>query len=99
MISNQGLLLSGGNIQFGGDGDPKKGSRGSRSFVGSKGGTAYIGVVHNATVAEVARVLKTMGLESALNLDSGGSTALFANGGYKIGPGRGIPNAILFVRK
>lgn len=99
MIANQGLLLSGGNVQFGGDGDPKKGSRGSRSFVGSKGNTAYIGVVHNATVAEVARVLKTMGLETALNLDSGGSTAFYANGGYKIGPGRGIPNAILFVRK
>lgn len=99
MIANQGLLLSGGTVQFGGDGDPKKGSRGSRSFVGSKGNIAYIGIVHNATVAEVARVLKTLGLENALNLDSGGSTALWANGGYKAGPGRGIPNAVLFVRK
>lgn len=98
VIANQPLLLSGGNIAFGGDGDPKKGSKGSRSFVGNKGNTVYIGVVHNATVAEVAHVLKTLGLENALNLDSGGSTALWS-GGYKVGPGRNIPNAIIFIRK
>jgi len=98
VIANQPLLVSGGTVVFGGDGDPKKGSRGNRSFVGNKGTTAYIGVVHNATVAEVAHVLATLGLENALNLDSGGSTALWS-GGYKAGPGRNIPNAILFVRK
>ncbi|MBI4080161.1 MAG: phosphodiester glycosidase family protein [Candidatus Levybacteria bacterium] len=98
MIANQPLLLSGGNIVFGGSGDPKQGSKGSRSFVGSKGNTIYIGVVHNATVAEVAHVLKALGLEGALNLDSGGSTALW-HGGYKVGPGRAIPNAVLFVNK
>ncbi|MBI1982236.1 MAG: phosphodiester glycosidase family protein [Candidatus Levybacteria bacterium] len=98
VLANQGLLLSGGNIAFGGDGDPKKGSKGSRSFVGNKGTTAYIGVVYNATVAESAYVLKTLGLENALNLDSGGSTALWSSG-YKAGPGRNIPNAVLFVGK
>src|SRR3989344_5827144 len=98
VLANQGLLLSGGNIAFGGDGDPKKGSKGTRSFVGNKGNTAYIGVVHSVTVAEVAHVLKTLGLENALNLDSGGSVALWS-GGYKAGPGRNLPNAILFVRK
>ena len=98
VLANQGLLLSGGNIMFGGDGDPKKGSKGYRSFVGNKGNTAYIGVVHNVTVAESAHVLKTLGLENALNLDSGGSTALWS-GGYKAGPGRNLPNAVLFVRK
>lgn len=98
VIANQPLLLSGGNIAFGGGDDPKQGSRGSRSFVGNKGTTAYIGVVHNATVAEVAYVLKALGMDNALNLDSGGSTALWS-GGYKAGPGRNIPNVILFVRK
>jgi exopolysaccharide biosynthesis protein len=58
----------------------------------------YIGVVHNVTVAGMARVLKAMGMENALNLDSGGSVALWS-GGYKVGPGRNLPNAILFVRK
>lgn len=99
VLANQPLLVSGGNVIFGGDGDPKKGSKGNRSFVANRGGTAYIGVVHNATVAESANVLKAMGMDNALNLDSGGSTALFANGGYQDGPGRNIPNAILFVRK
>lgn len=98
VIANQPLLLSGGNIAFGGNDDPKQGSRGSRSFVGNKGSTVYIGVVYNATVAQVAYVLKALGLENALNLDSGGSTALWY-GGYKAGPGRNIPNAILFVRR
>jgi len=98
VIANQPLLLSGGNIAFGGDGDPKKGGKGTRSFVGANGSTVYIGVVHNATVAEVAYALKALGLKDALNLDSGGSTALWS-GGYKAGPGRAIPNAILFVRR
>ena len=99
VLANQPLLVSGGNSVFGGDGDPKKGSKGNRSFVANKGNTAYIGVVRNSTVAEASLVLKTMGMENALNLDSGGSTALWANGGYKAGPGRNIPNAIIFVNK
>lgn len=98
VLANQPLLLIGSNIQFGGDGDAKKGSKGSRSFVGSRGTTLYIGVVHAATVAEVAHVLKAMGVENAINLDSGGSTALWYNG-YKAGPGRNIPNAIVLIRK
>lgn len=98
VLANQPLLVSGGNVSFNGDGDPKHGSKGPRSFVGNKGSTAYIGVVQNATVAEAAHVLKTLGLDNALNLDSGGSTALWS-GGYKDGPGRNIPDAILFVRK
>jgi len=98
VIANQPLLVSGGNVVFGGDGDPKKGSKGSRSFVADKANTIYIGVIHNVTVEEAAIVLKTLGMENALNLDSGGSTALWS-GGYKVGPGRNIPNAILFIRK
>ncbi|MBI4136527.1 phosphodiester glycosidase family protein [Candidatus Roizmanbacteria bacterium] len=98
VIANQPLLVSGGNVVFGGDGDPKKGSRAGRSFVANKGNTVYIGVVHNSTVAEAAIVLKALGMDNALNLDSGGSTA-FWSGGYKVGPGRNIPNAILFVGK
>ena len=99
VIAAQPMLLSGGTVRFGGDGDPKKGSRGSRSFIGSKGSTVYIGVVRSATVAEVAHVLKAMGLENALNLDSGGSTALMSGGKYIAGPGRNTPFGIVLVRK
>lgn len=98
VLSNYPLIISGGNVTFGGDDDPKKGSKGPRGFVANKGSIAYIGVVSNATVAEAAHALKALGIENALNLDSGGSTALWF-GGYKAGPGRNVPNAILFVRK
>lgn len=98
VVSNFPLLVFNGNVVFGGDDDPKKGSRAGRSFVAHKAGQVFIGVVHNATVAESARTLAAMGMENALNLDSGGSTALWS-GGYKIGPGRDLPNAILFVNK
>ena len=96
VLSNYPLLVAGGNVNFGGSSDPKLGSKGARSFVANKGNLVYIGVVYSATVAEAARVLKAMGMENALNLDNGGSTALWY-GGYKLGPGRNIPNAILFV--
>jgi len=98
MIANQPMTVAGSNVVFGGDGDPKKGSKGTRSFVAHRGNTVYIGVVYNVTVAEAAYVHKALGFEDALNLDSGGSTALWF-GGYKVGPGRAIPNAILFVRR
>jgi hypothetical protein len=98
VLSNYPLLIFNSQIVFDGDGDPKKGSKGGRSFVASKENKIYIGVVHNATVAESAKVLKTLGMENALNLDDGGSTALWY-GGYKVGPGRDLPNVILFVKK
>lgn len=98
VLSNYPLLLSGGEVRFGGDEDPKKGSKGNRSFVANKGNTVYIGVVHGATVAESARAMKALGMDNAMNLDSGGSTALWS-GGYVAGPGRNVPNAIVFVRK
>lgn len=99
VIAAQPLLLQNNEVRFGGDGDPKKGSRGSRSFIGNKGSTVYIGVVRSATVAEVGHVLKKMGLDNALNLDSGGSTALYAGGRYVAGPGRNTPFGIVLVRK
>ena len=98
VLANQPLLIVDGNVGFGGDDEVKRATAGSRSFVGSTGSTVYIGVVHNVNAAQMARVLHVMGIQNALNLDSGGSTALWS-GGYKVGPGRNIPNSILFVRK
>lgn len=99
VVASQPLLISGGEVRFGGDGDIKKTSKGTRSFISSKDKTVYIGVVRNATIAEVAKVLKTLGMQSALNLDSGGSTAFYVNGKYVVGPGRQTPFGIIFVRK
>lgn len=96
VLSNYPLLVAGGNVVFQGNADPKMNSKGARSFVANKGNLVYIGVVHAASVADAASVLKAMGMDNALNLDNGGSTA-FWYGGYKVGPGRNVPNAILFV--
>jgi len=98
VLANRPLLVSGGQSVFGGSSEAKEGAKGGRSFVGASGSTAYIGVVHNATVGESAKVLATMGMQYALNLDDGGSTALWS-GGYKVGPGRDLPNVLLFVGK
>lgn len=97
VIANRPLLVYDSQVQFT-EGEGKEANRGGRSFVGATGSTVYIGVVHNATVAQAAKAVQTLGITQALNLDDGGSTALWY-GGYKAGPGRNLPNALLFVRK
>lgn len=98
VLANFPLYLSGGNVVFGGSGDAKLNNTGPRTFVANKGNFAYIGIVYAATSDQAAKVLKALGFENALGLDQGGSTALWFNG-YKAGPGRNIPSALLFVRK
>lgn len=97
VLSNRPLLVRDKNVSLGPT-EAKENIKGPRSFVGNTGTTVYIGVVRSATLAEAAKVLQIMGVENALNLDDGGSAALWS-GGYKLGPGRNIPNALLFVRK
>lgn len=98
MIANYPLLVVNDNIVFSSSGENKLNIKSNRSFIGSSENNVYIGVVWNATVAESAKVIKVLGIKNALNLDSGGSTALWYQG-YKAGPGRNLPNAILFVKK
>lgn len=98
VIANRPMLVSGGNLIFTSGGEAKEVIRGNRSFIGASGNLVYIGVVHNATVAESAKVIWTLGIKDALNLDDGGSVALWS-GGYKVGPGRNLPNVVLFIRK
>jgi len=97
VLANRPLLVFNSQIFYTGGGDVKEG-KGGRSFIANTGSMVYIGVVHNATIIESAKVLQALGMNYALNLDDGGSTALWY-GGYKVGPGRNIPNAILLIRK
>lgn len=62
-------------------------------------GTVYLVFVRNATVTDLAAVMKALKMDYAMNLDGGSSSALHYNNEYKIGPGRNIPNALLFVEK
>lgn len=98
MIANYPLYVAGSQNQFGGNGDPKIDNKGTRTFVSNIDSTVYIGVIYNASGSDAAKVLKTLGMHNALGLDQGGSTALWF-GGYKAGPGRNIPNAVLFVKR
>lgn len=99
VIANYPLLVSGDQINFSENpNEPKFGAKGARTFIAAKGNNVYIGVIYNATMGESAKVLKAMGMRDALNLDEGGSTALWF-GGYKAGPGRNVPNAVLFVKR
>ncbi len=65
---------------------------------GSNGGkgTIYLVVARSATVVDLAEILKVMEVDYAINLDGGYSSALYYNDEYMVGPGRNIPNAILF---
>ena len=61
-------------------------------------GELYIVIARKATVDDLAVIVKTMGLDYALNLDGGSSSALIYNGEYMVGPGRKVPNALVFVQ-
>ncbi len=65
---------------------------------GSKG-SIYLIVARNATVSDLAEILKIMQMDYAINLDGGYSAALFYHDEYMYGPGRNIPNTIMFAQK
>lgn len=70
-----------------------------RTGFGLKGTTLYIAVVSGATIVDLAEVMMSLGVTDSLNLDGGGTSALYYKGSYKKGPGRNLPNAVVFVRQ
>ena len=99
-IAGNPLLVSGGNIVFDENSlDQKQRTiKSNRGAVATAQGILSLCVVGGATVGDSARVYKAIGTEYAMNIDGGGSTALWANGSYIFGPGRALPNAIIFSR-
>ncbi len=71
----------------------------TRVGIGLKGRELVIFVAQRATVMDLAYVGKALGLDSALNLDGGASTALTFNNRYQAGPGRNVPNAIVLATR
>ncbi len=65
---------------------------------GNDKGKVLLVVVRTATVVDLAEILKVMEVDYAINLDGGNSTALYYNDEYMIGPGRKVPNVILFTQ-
>ncbi len=71
----------------------------TRVAIGVKGKTLSLLVVYQATVVDLAAVAEAYGLDYAINLDGGSSTALWRYGSYLVGPGRDVPNAIIVQRE
>ena len=88
-IVNYPSLLSGGNILV-----ANEGTKGTRSGIGFGGGKLFLVVASNVNYWDLANTFKSLGATEALNLDGGGSVALY-DGGYKVGPGRSLPNAVI----
>jgi hypothetical protein len=97
-IVNAPGLLEGGNViveQF--PLTDTQRAKGTRGGIGIRGNVVYLVISRNASVIDEAYIFKALGASDALNLDGGGSTALWF-GGYKAGPGRLLPNAVVFAR-
>jgi hypothetical protein len=90
MIENGNISLNYAKLD-----DKQKTVKSTRGAIGIKGQTLYLVHLLNATVPDTAQVLQSMGLDQALGLDGGGSSALMYQKSYKTQPGRSIPNAVL----
>lgn len=77
----------------------QKNVKSSRNAIGYKDNKIHLIVAYNATVVDLADIMQVMEMDYALNLDGGYSSALYYNDEYMIGPGRDIPNAIIFGKK
>ncbi|MFZ6036372.1 MAG: phosphodiester glycosidase family protein [Patescibacteria group bacterium] len=99
VISNgPGLIYEGQLIVSDSDLDSKQRTvKSNRSGIGFKNGNVYLAVASSATVMDLARAMQAMHMTHAMNLDGGGSSALMLDGQYLRGPGRNIPNALVFV--
>lgn len=76
--------------------EKQKTTKSARNAIAYKDNKIYLVVARSATVPELADIMKAMGAEYAVNLDGGGSAALYYDGEYMVRPGRDAPNAIVF---
>lgn len=96
-IANYPSLIENGNVIVNSESvDSKQQTKAARGGIGYNGDFVYLVTASAASVPDMAYIFKALGSDYAMNLDGGGSTALYAEGGYKVGPGRELPNAILF---
>ncbi len=99
-ISNYPTLVYDGEVVVKDDdlSSYQKDVKGSRGAIGVGGENIYLVIINNATVKDAAYVMRALGVKHALNLDGGGSSAMYTGGKYVAGPGRSLPNAIILVK-
>ena len=95
------LLIYGGQnvLNVGALDDKERTAYISRAAIALKGQTLYSVVIQGATVPDLAATLMTLGVDGAINSDAGGSSGMYYNGQYRLGPGRAVPNALVFVEQ
>lgn len=96
LMSNYPALMNyGKNIVGDFELDQKqKTTKGNRGGIGFKGKKMFFFIAQKATVPDLASIAESLGMEAALNLDGGGSSALYYYDDYLVGPGRLLPTAI-----
>lgn len=94
-IVNYPGLVNDGNISVEGGIDAKQGSKNTKGGMGFNDNSIFLVVAYEVDMNDFAAIFKALGAKYALNLDGGGSVAIW-QGGYRVGPGRQLPNAIVF---
>lgn len=92
LVQDSRIVVDKGDVQ------PYQKNKGTKGIIGTDGKYIYLVLVQNVTIYEEANVARALGMTSALNIDGGGSSAMYVNGAYKAGPGRMLPNAIVIVK-
>ncbi|MFS0554708.1 phosphodiester glycosidase family protein [Brevibacillus sp. 179-C9.3 HS] len=73
---------------------------GQRSFIGYTADNQLVmGTVPNVTLAQLATICQSMGLVSAMNMDGGASSGLYAHGKLLTTPGRDLSNALVVIER
>jgi exopolysaccharide biosynthesis protein len=102
-IINYPGLVDGGNVQIDDNQSglsDKQRAKGTKVGIGLRDSqTVMVVIAGNVNMLEFAHIFKSLGATGALNLDDGGSTALVYGGRYIYGPGRNLPNAVIFANK
>jgi hypothetical protein len=98
-ITNYPLLLQNGAvIDSTGEQSASQLNKGTKGAIGVDGTYVYLVIATNANVMDTAYILQALGVRDALNLDGGGTAAMWIGGSYKVGPGRLLPNAIVLTK-
>jgi len=74
-------------------------NRRPRGAIGWNSDQYILAIATDATVVELAYIMHALDAQYAMNLDGGGSIALYYEGQYMVGPGRPLPNAVVFTER
>lgn len=97
VVNSPGLLENGNVIADQYPLNDKQKGKGTKGGLGFNGNKVYLVIARNVGMVDFGYIFKALGASYALNLDGGGSSALWY-GKYRVGPGRSLPNAIVFTK-